>query len=125
MITCHRPEQVLMMLKTKLPVAPPKPFKAITKLHPANLTQPLAAKENMSTLLRPKNTAQKSDFAIQGDPRIPFSGPEKVLPHSAPKAKFRSKLGNQADVGAIYRQVLNTGITLPLGDLIAISSELG
>jgi hypothetical protein len=106
----------------KLPTAPPKPFKASAKPPPAI---PLAAKENTPSLMRPKNEIQKSDFVIQGDPRVPFQGPERILPRSAPKAKFRSKLGNQADVGAIYKRVLGTGITLPLGDLIAVSAELG
>lgn len=102
----------------KLPAPPPKPFKQAAKV-------PSAAKENVPIILNQKQNIQKLDFAIKGDPRVPFPGPEKTLPRTAPKAKFQSKLGNKVNVGAIYKRVLDTGVTIPLGDLIAVSSELG
>ena len=102
----------------KLPAPPPKPFKPVAK-------NPPATKENAPIILKQKPSIQKPEFAIKGDPRIPFPGPEKTIPRSAPRAKFQSKLSSKADVGAIYERVLGTGVTLPLGDLIAVSSELG
>lgn len=101
----------------KLPAPPPKPFKTPSKT-------PLAAKENVPTILKRQPNVQKSDFTIKGDPRIPNPGPEKIV-RPTPKTKFKSTLGSNADVGAIYKQVLGTGITLPLGDLIAVSPEIG
>src|SRR5271154_6304897 len=107
----------------------PKVLPAITKILKAPKNPPKPS-ENIcpSSTSLPKLDNQpgikKTDFVMRGDPRIPNPGPERILPRSPPKNQFTTTMRQKYSQDEIYKEVLDTGVTLPLGKFLSICPDL-
>jgi gag-polyprotein putative aspartyl protease len=73
--------------------------------------------------LKAQPNIRKSDFIMRQDSQ-PNASPPKILPKSPPKNRFTTTMRQQHTSGDIYHKVLGTGITLPLGELLAVCPEI-
>ena len=71
-----------------------------------------------------RSSVKKPDFVLRGDPRVPFPGPEKVLPRNPARSKATTNMRSKYDDQSVYQQVLQTEVALPLGAILALSPGL-
>ena len=113
--------------------APPSqvPPKLLKRPHPENQPVPpqedplqiQQAEDRVGTLGRQPNV-RKSDFIVQGNPKTPNKGPEKIVPRTPAKTRYISAMRQQFDESQVYKKVLGTNVSIPLGELIAACPKL-
>jgi hypothetical protein len=74
--------------------------------------------------LKDQPNIRKSDFVMQGDPRIPNPSPEKILPRSPAKNRFTTTMRQKYQSEEVYQKVLDVNVTLPLGELLAVCPDI-
>ena len=84
---------------------------------------PPPVQDNPVVNLKAQPNIRKSDFIVCQDSQ-PNMSPPKILPKSPPKNRFTTTMRQQHTSGDIYHKVLGTGITLPLGELLAVCLEI-
>jgi hypothetical protein len=126
--TPKEPEKAIMVPSTSQSQVPPRILK---RPHPENqpvphreeLIQNQQAENRVGTLGRQPNI-RKSDFIVQGNPKTPNRGPEKIAPRPPAKTRYISTMRQQFDGNQVYKKVLDTNVSIPLGELIAACPKL-
>jgi len=61
---------------------------------------------------------------MKGDPQIPNPGPERTLGRNPPKSRFTTAIRKRFEAKGVFDRILSTQVTVPLGELLAISPEM-
>lgn len=97
--------------------ARPRPFNKETR-------QQVEPGEKGPVILKRQPNIQKSDFIMRSDPRVPNPGPEKTLSRNPPKSRFTTAIRKRFEAKEVYDRILNAAVTVPLGELLAVSPEM-
>ena len=93
--------------------------------HPSN-NVPSVLQERRAGGLRNQPNIQKSDFVMREDPRRPNPGPERTIqpPRLPAKNRFTTNMRQNYAGDHVYKKVLGTDVTLPLGELLAVCPDI-
>ncbi len=126
--TPKEPEKAMMAPPSSQAQVPPRILK---RPHPEN--QPVPNRQEPTQIQQPENRVgtlgrqpniKKSDFIVQGNPKTPNKGPEKIAPRPPSKTRYTSAMRQQFDENQVYQKVLDTNVSIPLGELIAACPKL-